>query len=96
MAKTIEKLGSAKRFGPRYGRRPKEKFAKIEKELRRRHKCPYCHTLNAKRLSMGIWYCSKCKTKFTGKAYSIEKKITFDKEEKEAPKPDIEEIKEED
>ena len=41
--KTEEKLGSVKRFGARYGRKPKLKFSKIETEQRKLHKCPYCH-----------------------------------------------------
>ena len=75
-----QRFGSIKRFGARYGRSLKEKFAIIEAEQRKRHKCPYCHQVQVKRLEMGIWYCRKCKTKFTGKAYSINKKIVVDEE----------------
>jgi len=71
----IDKLGSAKRFGARYGSKPKHKYAKIEKEQRKKHKCPYCHNIKVKRLSMGIWHCRKCNSKFTGKAYTVEKSI---------------------
>ena len=74
MAKA-EKLGSVKRFGARYGRKPKKKLAKIEKELRKKHKCPYCNKFHVKRIVVGIWHCRKCKAKFTGKAYTIQKKI---------------------
>lgn len=75
-------LGSVKRFGARYGRKPKLKFSKIEAEQRRQHKCPYCSKLAVKRIAVGIWQCRKCSAKFTGKAYSVAKKITL-KEEKE-------------
>ena len=71
----IEKLGSAKRFGARYGTKPKYEFAKIEKEQRKRHKCPYCNAVAVKRIAMGIWHCRKCDAKFTGKAYTIAKPI---------------------
>lgn len=71
------KFGSIKRFGPRYGRKVKEKLAKIEEEQHKLHKCPYCGQAKVKRLALGIWFCKKCKSKFTGKAYSIKKKITF-------------------
>ena len=71
----VEKLGSAKRFGARYGTRPKHKFAKIEKEQRKKHKCPYCNKIAVKRIAVGIWHCRKCNAKFTGKAYSITKPI---------------------
>ena len=78
----LEKYGSVKKFGPRYGRTLKEKFGKIEKEQRKKHKCPYCSAIKVKRVSMGIWQCRRCKAKFTGKAYSITRKITFKEEDK--------------
>jgi len=80
-----QKLGSVKRFGPRYGRTVKHKFAKIEAVQKGKHKCPYCHAMKAKRLSTGIWHCRKCGAKFTGRAYSP-KKITIKKEETEKRK----------
>jgi large subunit ribosomal protein L37Ae len=107
MVKTkIEKLGSAKRFGSRYGSKPKHKFAKIEKEQRKKHKCPYCNNFKVKRVASGIWYCKKCNSKFTGKAYTIAKSISFEeapaevkenknlepnKESERLPKADLEE-----
>jgi|TARA_B100001964_G_C14199608_1_gene585114 large subunit ribosomal protein L37Ae len=80
----IEKLGSAKRFGARYGSKPKHKFAKIEKEQRKKHKCPYCNNFKVRRVSIGIWNCRKCNSKFTGKAYTIAKTISFEKTPVEA------------
>ena len=68
------KFGSMKRFGPRYGRRNKEKVASLEQEYRFKHKCPYCNYEQLKRLSAGIWECVKCKVKFAGKAYTTPKK----------------------
>ena len=72
---TKEKLGSVKRFGARYGRKLKEKYAKIEKEQRKLHTCPYCNNIKVRRVAAGIWFCKKCKAKFAGKAYSVKKKI---------------------
>jgi len=80
----IQKLGSAKRFGSRYGRSLKQKLAKIETIQRGKHQCPYCRSFKAKRLSAGIWNCRKCGSKFTGKAYSIKKTIV-EEETKEEP-----------
>ncbi len=80
--KTEEKLGSVKRFGARYGRKLKLKFSKIETEQRKLHKCPYCNKISVKRIAVGIWNCKKCNSKFTGKAYSVSKKI-ITKETKE-------------
>ncbi len=67
-------LGSAKRFGPRYGKTVKGKVAKIEAEQRKLHKCPYCAYVKVKRVAAGIWQCRKCGAKFTGKAYSPQKR----------------------
>ncbi|MBI2652557.1 hypothetical protein HYX00_03780, partial [Candidatus Woesearchaeota archaeon] len=49
--------------------------SKIETEQRKLHKCPYCHKIAVKRIAVGIWNCKKCNVKFTGKAYSVSKKI---------------------
>ena len=62
---------STKRFGPRYGRKTKDKFAKVEAQQHIKHKCPYCNKPGVKRLSLGIWQCPKCNNKFAGKAYTI-------------------------
>ena len=69
MVKTV--YSSVKRFGIRYGRTTKMRFGEIEKEQRRFHKCPYCNKMKVKRLSYGIWHCTKCKEKFTGKAFTL-------------------------
>ena len=68
MAKTS--LGSAKRYGVRYGRTVREKVSKVEKVLRKKHKCPYCNKPGLTRASAGIWYCKKCGVKFVGQAYN--------------------------
>jgi large subunit ribosomal protein L37Ae len=60
-----------KRFGARYGRRTKTKFAQIESQQRSKHKCPYCFKVAVKRLAAGIWQCNKCDKKFAGKAYTV-------------------------
>ena len=73
MAKKV-KLGSAKRFGPRYGARNRDRLASVENEHRGLHKCPFCHYIKVKRVSRGIWKCEKCNANFTGKAYTFETK----------------------
>lgn len=78
-----EKFGLIKRFGARYGTKVKHKFGEIEKEQRKKHKCPYCSAPRVKRIAVGIWYCSKCKTKFSGKAYSLRKRIFREEGKKE-------------
>ena len=81
MAKEIN-IGSVKRLGSRYGKTVREKLGKIELLQKGPHKCPYCHSYKVKRLAVGIWKCKKCNAKFTGKAYSISKKIKTTEEEK--------------
>ena len=63
--------GLAKRFGARYGTTVKRRLEKIEIEQKKKHKCPYCNAFRVKRLAVGMWQCSKCNTKFTGKAFTI-------------------------
>ena len=66
-------LKSTARFGPRYGKRLKAKVLVIESMQKQKQVCPYCMRPSAKRLSPGIWLCSKCKIKFTGQAYTVSK-----------------------
>ena len=84
-----EKLGSVKRFGARYGRKLKLKFSKVETEQRKLHKCPYCNKIAVKRIALGIWNCRKCNAKFTGKAYSVSKKIITKETAEMAEEPEI-------
>jgi large subunit ribosomal protein L37Ae len=94
------KLGSTKRFGPRYGRKNREKVAALEKGHRGKHKCPFCNYIKVVRLSKGIWHCTKCDEKFAGKAYTydIPKKtapITAKKKKTEEPMEEEETYEEE-
>ena len=89
-----KQLGSVKRYGPRYGRRVKHKVAKIESVQRKKHKCPYCHAIKVKRMAAGIWFCDRCKSKFTGKAYLLSKE-NVSKEVEETPEQVEEQVVEE-
>jgi len=64
-------LGSAGRFGTRYGVHVKRKIAKIESLQDRKQSCIFCRG-KSKRLSKGIWLCQKCGKKFAGHAYYLE------------------------
>jgi large subunit ribosomal protein L37Ae len=67
-----KKVGSAGRFGVRYGKRIRSEVMTVEKKSKQKQKCPYCKRLTAKRMAKGIWHCKKCKKKFTGGAYFLE------------------------
>ena len=69
MAKELPK--STRRLGSRYGRRVRLRLGLIEKSQRAEYKCPYCSAKKVKRVSVGIWECKKCGSKFTGKAYKV-------------------------
>lgn len=70
-----------KRFGARYGRTVKHRRAKIEREQKGEHVCPYCSRPRASRIAYGIWQCRKCGSKFTAKAYTVGKPVSFVEEE---------------
>ena len=67
-----KKVGSAGRFGARYGKRLRQKIISVEVIQRHPQECPYCCRKAAKRMSSGIWLCKKCDSKFTNKAYRVE------------------------
>ena len=66
-----KKTRSAGRFGARYGKTIRKRVVEIENAQRKKQMCPYCRRPGAKRLSMAIFECKKCGSKFTGKAYKV-------------------------
>lgn len=72
---TRTKYPSVKRFGSRYGRRVKEKLGKVEVENHLKSGCPFCNLAKVKRVSAGIWFCSKCESKFASGAYFVNKVV---------------------
>ena len=69
MGAGTKKVGTAGRFGVRYGLRLRQKLIEIEQRQKIKHECPFCHKLQLKRASKGIWSCHKCDKTFAGKAY---------------------------
>ena len=66
-------VASGKRFGSRYGRRNRDRFAKLEGLARKKYSCPGCGYEQVKREAAGIWSCKKCNAKFASKAYTVTK-----------------------
>lgn len=62
-------VGSAGRFGCRYGRFTRKRITDIEKISRAAHTCPKCDMQSVHRKGTGIWECRKCGYKFAGGAY---------------------------
>ena len=71
MATKLKKTKSAGRFGARYGKKAKAKLVKVETKQRIKQKCPFCGKLGVKRISNGIWQCSKCNKKFASNTYNL-------------------------
>jgi large subunit ribosomal protein L37Ae len=69
-----KKVGSAGRFGVKYGKKIREAVISIEKKQRQRQKCPYCAHMTAKRQAKGVWHCTFCGKTFAGGAYFLEAK----------------------
>ena len=69
-----KKIKSAGRFGARYGKKAKSKIVDVEKKQRLKQKCPFCKKLGVKRVSKGIWKCTrkKCNKKFASDTYYLE------------------------
>ena len=63
------KIGTAGKYGPRYGTRTKKIVSAIEKDQKKNQVCPYCERAALKRVAAGIWHCNKCNKKFAGGAY---------------------------
>ena len=73
MATKTKKAKASGRFGARYGKTVRGRLIKVEEKQRKKQKCPFCERLGAKRLSKGIWKCSKCDKKFASDVFHLEK-----------------------
>lgn len=72
MTRKSKKSKSAGRFGARYGKKIRDRLVKVEVKQRKKQLCPLCKRTGAKRLSKGIWQCSKCDKKFAAGTYYLE------------------------
>ncbi len=72
MPSKTKKSRASGRFGARYGRRVRQKFADVESKQRVKQKCPYCNKLGVKRKAKGIWSCAKCGKTFASNTYYLE------------------------
>jgi len=73
MTSKTKKTKSAGRFGARYGKKVRVRLVNVESKQRVKQKCPFCKKEGIKRLSKGIWQCTrkKCSKKFASDAYYL-------------------------
>ncbi|MBI4214815.1 hypothetical protein HY546_02365 [archaeon] len=69
------KLGSASRFGPRYGSSLKKIVGGIEKIQKVKQPCTSCGKKSMRRASYARWSCSKCGAVMAGGAYYPKTKL---------------------
>ena len=55
-----KKVGSAGRYGVRYGRRIRQRLLEVENLKKEKRPCPSCFKPGLKRVAAGIWQCKKC------------------------------------
>ena len=74
MTAKSKKSKSAGRFGERYGKKIRAKLVKVEEKQRLKQKCPFCKKIGVKRVSKGVWQCTrkKCDKKFASNVYYLE------------------------
>ncbi len=70
MTKRTKKVGSAAKFGARYGVSIRSRLKEIDKRTKSLYLCPSCNYTAVKRISTGIWSCRHCRTTFAGAAYT--------------------------
>lgn len=67
--KRTKKVGSAGRFGSRYGVKIRKKVLKIEEKQKQAHTCPNCSKKTLKREAAGMYKCDSCSLTIAGGAY---------------------------
>jgi large subunit ribosomal protein L37Ae len=72
MSERQGRVGSAGRFGVRYGRVARRRVANIEAATNEKHVCPECGEEKVARIGTGVWQCGKCDYQFAGGAYQPE------------------------
>lgn len=90
MSRRTKKVGTAGRFGPRYGVRIRRRILETEEGLRGWHVCPRCGVRRVKRRSSGVWICRHCGLVFAGGAY---RPIVTTSVKREAPPSQVVESK---
>jgi len=59
----------------RYGSTLRKRWAEVVSSARDLYICPRCDARKVKRVSVGVWRCSRCGYKFAGQAYMPKAKV---------------------
>jgi len=65
-----KKVGPTRGLGTRYGSTVRKRYVKVVTELKKPHRCSQCGFVRVRRVSVGVWKCSKCEFTFAGGAYT--------------------------
>lgn len=83
MSQRTKKVGSTGWMGPRYGIRIRRRVLEIDRTRRRPSACPRCATVTMKRVSSGVFECSRCGTRYASNAYLFSPPPPITRTEKE-------------
>ncbi len=83
MARKSKKVGSAGKYGPRYGVKIRRSLGNIQAMKSKTYVCPRCEHESVRKVDSGIWECKKCGYKFAGGIYYPFTKESWRKEVKE-------------
>ncbi|MBI3413422.1 MAG: 50S ribosomal protein L37ae [Candidatus Aenigmarchaeota archaeon] len=70
MSKRTKRIGSAGRYGVRFGQKIRKMVSDIEAVQKSKHTCPACTKTAVVREASGIWKCNICGCVFAGGAYN--------------------------
>ena len=54
-----------------YGKKVREEVRQAQRTKTASYLCPACSRTAVRRLSVGLWQCTKCQKKFASKAYEF-------------------------
>ncbi|HZY70311.1 MAG TPA: 50S ribosomal protein L37ae [Thermoplasmata archaeon] len=85
MSKRTKKVGTTGWMGPRYGIRIRRRVLEIDRSRRKAAACPRCSTVTVRRISTGVFRCSRCGTSFASGAYLFTPAPPITRSEKQTP-----------
>lgn len=59
-----------KKYGSRYGRKPRKEAEEIEKKRKKSYRCPKCTKKTLRWKNFGVWECDSCNLQLSGGAWT--------------------------